>query len=77
MSLGRITEAIDELERSLKEDPLNPLCGIQLGVLNWSAGRYGEASRQFRHAQELDANFWLVWLVPVLFYANEDRNEEA
>src|SRR5262249_344902 len=75
--LGRITEAIHELDRSLKEDPLNPVCGIQLGVLNWSAGRYGEASRQFRHAQELDANLWLAWLVPALCYANEDRNEEA
>src|SRR5262249_52530944 len=77
MPLGRITEAIHELERSLKEDPLNPVCGIQLGVLNWSAGRYGEASRQFRHAQELDANLWLAGLVPALCYANEDRNEEA
>jgi serine/threonine-protein kinase len=77
MPLGRITEAIDELERSLMEDPLNLVCGTQLAVLNWTAGRYEEASRRFRQAQQLDASFWLAWLVPALCYARDDKSEEA
>jgi serine/threonine-protein kinase len=77
MPLGRIAEAIEELERSLKDDPLNAMCRTQIAVLNWTAGRYEEASRQFRYAQELDERFWLVWLAPAVGQADIGAIEPA
>jgi serine/threonine-protein kinase len=77
MPLGRIAEAIQELERSLKEDPLNAMCRTRLGVLNWMAGRHDEASRHFYRAEELDERFWLSSLVMALAQAELGAIERA
>jgi serine/threonine-protein kinase len=77
MPLGRIREAIAELKRSLTEDPLNTLCGTQLAVLYWQAGRHEEASAQFRQVLELDENFWLALMVRALWQADLGNIDQA
>ena len=77
MPLGRIAEAIDELERSLRDDPLNVMCRTQIAVLNWTAGRYDESDHQFRRAQELDEHFWLPWLLSAACLAETNAVVQA
>jgi serine/threonine-protein kinase len=77
LPLGLIREATAELERALKQDPLNVQCATQLGVCYWSAERKEEALRQFRQAMELDENFWLALFVQAIFHAREGRIEQS
>jgi serine/threonine-protein kinase len=77
MPLGRIREAISELERSLTEDPLNTMCRTQLAVLHGMAGKHEEASAQFRQALELDEDFWLALMVQALWQAQRGNIEKA
>jgi serine/threonine-protein kinase len=77
MPLGRIREAISELERSLTEDPLNTMCRTQLAVLHGMAGNHEEASAQFSQALELDENFWLALMVQALWQAQRGNIEKA
>jgi serine/threonine-protein kinase len=77
MPLGRIQEAISELERALREDPLNPICRTQLAVLYWHAGRHDDASLQFRQVLELDENFWLALMVQALWQAELGNLEQG
>jgi serine/threonine-protein kinase len=77
LPLGRISEAINELQRALIEDPLNVQCRTQLAVLYWTVDRTEEAARQFRQALELDENFWLALLVEGLWHAQERRIDDA
>ena len=77
LPLGRIREATAELERSLKEDPLNVTCTTQLGVCYWTAGRNEEALGQFRQALDLDENFWLALLVQAIFHAKEGNIDHS
>jgi serine/threonine-protein kinase len=75
--LGRIREAAKELERALKEDPLNLQCQTQLAICLWTDGRHQEASRQFRQVLELDENFWLALLLYGLWHAEDGRPDDA
>jgi eukaryotic-like serine/threonine-protein kinase len=77
LPLGRVQEAIGELERALKEDPLNVQCQTQLAILYWMAGRSDDASAHFRQALELDENFWLALLVRGISHAQAGRIEDA
>ena len=77
LPLGRLQEGTVELERALKEDPLNVQCQTQLAVFYWAAGRNQEATEQFRKALELDENFWLALMVQAVWHAEEGRLEEA
>lgn len=77
MPLGRNQEAISELERALKEDPLNTMCRTQLAVLHWNADRHDEASEQFRQALELDEHFWLALMLQSIWQAERGNLEEA
>jgi TolB-like protein/Tfp pilus assembly protein PilF/predicted Ser/Thr protein kinase len=77
MPLGRVNEAISELERALREDPLNTMCRTQLAVLHWIAGRHEEASAQFRQVLDLDENFWLALMLRAIWLAELDKVEQA
>ena len=77
LPLGHIREAAEELERAIKEDPLNVLCRTQLAVCYWTAGRNEDASRQFRQALELDENYWLVLLLQGLWHVENGGPEKA
>jgi TolB-like protein/Tfp pilus assembly protein PilF/predicted Ser/Thr protein kinase len=76
LPLGRIREATEELERALKEDPLNVLCRTQLAVCHWTEGRNELAAREFRQALELDEHFWLALLVYSMWHALEGSVEQ-
>jgi tetratricopeptide (TPR) repeat protein len=67
--LGCMQAAIEEMERSLKEDPLNLECLSQFAVLLWAVGRNEDASRYFNHVLELDEQFWLALFLKALWLA--------
>ena len=57
LPLGRVEDALQELTRALKEDPLNLECRAQFAAVLWAMERHGEASDQFRQLLEIDENF--------------------
>jgi tetratricopeptide (TPR) repeat protein len=70
MPLGRMQDAILEMERSLKDDPLNLECLSQYASLLWAVGRNEEALRCFHQALELDENFWLTLFLLGLWHSH-------
>jgi tetratricopeptide (TPR) repeat protein len=70
MPLGRMQDAIWEMERSLKDDPLNLECLSQYGSLLWAVGKNEEALRCFNQALELDENFWLALFLLALWHSH-------
>lgn len=62
--LGRMAEAEEEIERALREDPLNLLMRATLGFFHVGTGGLATGERELRQVLELDQNFWIahVWL---------------
>ena len=56
MPMGRVDEAIQQVELALQEDPLNPVMQLNGGLFLVGAGRDEEASRRFRAMLELNPN---------------------
>jgi len=56
-ALGRFDEAISEIGRALKVDPLSPIINNSLGRTLYYARRYPEAIKQFQKALELEPGF--------------------
>jgi eukaryotic-like serine/threonine-protein kinase len=54
---GRPGEAVQQMERSLKDDPVNTHSCFELALCRCIAGQYEEAVAGFLQAQELDGNF--------------------
>jgi TolB-like protein/Tfp pilus assembly protein PilF len=75
LPLGRVEDALQELTRALKEDPLNLECRAQFAAVLWAMERHGEASEQFRQLLEIDENFWLALLVESIWHAVEGSIE--
>lgn len=63
-SLGRMAEAEEELERALREDPLNLLMRATLGFFHVGTGSLATGEQELRQVLELDENFWIahLWL---------------
>ena len=76
LPLGHIREATAELQRALKQDPLNLYFRTQLGICYSTAGKKEEASRQFRQTLELDENFWFALLGYSMWHALEGSVEQ-
>jgi TolB-like protein/Tfp pilus assembly protein PilF len=62
--LGRTREAERELERALRDDPLNLLTRTTLAFLHVGTGEITAGQRELREVLEFDENFWIahVWL---------------
>ena len=60
MQIGRLHEAVDEMERMLHEDPLHVLCRSQLSGCLYALGRRADASRQLQQVLEIDEDFWVA-----------------
>ncbi len=60
VSLGRMREAEQGVERVLQEDPLNALCRTALASYRLASGRFAEGEAVLRDALQLDENFWIA-----------------
>jgi tetratricopeptide (TPR) repeat protein len=66
MGAGRSGEAVQQMERALRDDPVNTYSCFQLAMCRCIAGQYEGAVAGFLQAQELDGNFaaahgWLAF----------------
>ncbi|MFZ1139113.1 MAG: winged helix-turn-helix domain-containing protein [Candidatus Sulfotelmatobacter sp.] len=59
---GRDEEAIAEIKRALRLDPLSPILSTLLGFFLYHARRYDEAVAEFHNALELAPRFWIAHL---------------
>jgi TolB-like protein/Flp pilus assembly protein TadD len=58
LPMGQRIEAVEELRRALQQDPLNAQFRNVLAVSLVVAGRFAEADAEYRHALEIDQNFF-------------------
>jgi TolB-like protein/lipoprotein NlpI len=59
---GQHEEAIAEIKRAVKLDPLSPILSTLLAEFLYHARRYDEAVAEFQNAVELAPNFWVARL---------------
>jgi tetratricopeptide (TPR) repeat protein len=57
MPLGRLDEAVAELENALELDPMDPGMRFWLAIIQWLARRYDRAEEAVRQTLEIDPNF--------------------
>jgi Tfp pilus assembly protein PilF len=74
---GRPQEAVEELERACKEDPLAVFVRTWLAQSLLVAGREAEAETEFRQVLELDENFLPALVNVSLFHALRGKVAEA
>lgn len=67
--LGRLEEAIIELQRSQQLDPFSPIISANIGWAYYAARRYDEAIRQCREAIAMAPNFYRSYLYLGSIYA--------
>ncbi|UCG92674.1 MAG: tetratricopeptide repeat protein [candidate division WOR-3 bacterium] len=75
--LGRLDEAIAEVERALECDPLSLVINSLMGWLLYAERRYDQAIEQFKKTLELDPNFYVANLVIGMTYVQKEMFEEA
>ncbi len=75
--MGRPEGASEELERTLQEDPLNLIFRIILGSCLDVAGRYEDASTEYRRILELDEDFWMAYVGLAWIHTLRGRLTEA
>jgi eukaryotic-like serine/threonine-protein kinase len=77
LPLGRIEEAVRELDRAIEADPLN--IGMRIGLINglYAAGREDRAIAEARKALQSDPGRWNVHLAMARIYANRGQLREA
>lgn len=77
MPLGRLNEAVNELERALEADPLN--VGMRIGLINGlhTAGLDNRAISEANKVLEFDKNKWNVHLVLARIFAFRGQLSEA
>jgi len=75
--LGRLDEALGELNRALRLDPRSAVRHVNLGNALYYARRYDEAAVELRMAKSLDPNYFMaaVWLG--LLYAQTGKHDLA
>jgi DNA-binding winged helix-turn-helix (wHTH) protein/TolB-like protein/tetratricopeptide (TPR) repeat protein len=60
--LGRHDEALGEMDRAHRLDPVSPLAGALRGQSLFLARRYAEAVEHLRQVLEINPNSWIGWL---------------
>ncbi len=63
MPLGRLDEAVEQMESVLESDPLSPLMRAWLCAMLYFGRRYEESVEQLRVLIELDPSYYLGYLV--------------
>jgi len=77
LSLGRTTEAIEEMERALQSDPLNVAYRRSLACCLLGAGREEDAAMECRRMLELHENEYWAYLLQSIIHAQGGQLEEA
>jgi DNA-binding winged helix-turn-helix (wHTH) protein/TolB-like protein/lipoprotein NlpI len=77
MAMGRLEEARAAMLRALKFDPLLLIANVNLGRIDYYAGRYDQAIEQYRRAIELDTNFARAHLRLGMAFVQQSRYKEA
>src|SRR5262245_28003932 len=69
---GFIDEAVKELEKGLRDDPLNAALHFVLGVCLDERGQNAEATREFRETIELDEHStWAMAMLAMEYWSRE------
>ncbi|HZN00466.1 MAG TPA: protein kinase [Pyrinomonadaceae bacterium] len=76
-AMGRLDEAISELQQALELDSLSLPIGSNIGLLLYLARRYEEALDHFRSHLEMDRNFVYTHWEMALAYEQCGRYDEA
>jgi tetratricopeptide (TPR) repeat protein len=75
--LGRLAEALSEIDLALEQDPLSPAFRTEQARMLVCLKRYDEAAESFRRALDFDSNFFLALHGLALLRAYQQRSEEA
>jgi tetratricopeptide (TPR) repeat protein len=77
LCVGRVGDAIDELERALEEDPLNLPSRAYLSLFLMAAGEHEDALKQLRQILDLDEHSWFALSLIGFAYASKGMVSEA
>jgi serine/threonine protein kinase/Tfp pilus assembly protein PilF len=77
MTMGRLDEAIAEVEHSRELDPLSLIINAAVGWVFYHARRYDEAIDQLQKTLELDTNYCVAHWILGLVYRKLGRYDEA
>jgi TolB-like protein/Flp pilus assembly protein TadD len=75
--LGRVGQALTEMQRAQELDPLDPFYNTLLGYLLLSTRQFEPAIEQLQHAVDLDPTFFFARWFLSLAYLYKGRVEEA
>jgi len=75
--LGRVEEALTEMQRAVELDPLDPFYNALLGYLLHSMRQFEPAVAQLQHAIDLDPNFFFSHLLLAVVFDVSGRLDEA
>ncbi len=76
-AMDRQEEAIDEIKRAQRLDPLSLIIAAAVGRIYHFAGQYDRALEEFRKTLEMDANYGEAHFNLGFTYAKKGRYEEA
>ena len=76
-SIGRATEAKQQMDRVVEEDPLSQMWRYIMSVTLAGSGRDDEALSEICKAVELDPQFWLGWCFQSMLHAFHGRHAES
>jgi DNA-binding winged helix-turn-helix (wHTH) protein/TolB-like protein/Flp pilus assembly protein TadD len=77
MAMGRLEDARSAMLRALELDPLLLITNVNLGRIDYYAGRYDQAIEQYRRAIDLDSNFARAHLRLGMAFVQQNRYNEA
>jgi DNA-binding winged helix-turn-helix (wHTH) protein/TolB-like protein/Flp pilus assembly protein TadD len=77
MAMGRLEDARAAMQRALALDPLLLITNVNLGRIDYYAGRYNQAIEQYRRAIDLDSNFARAHLRLGMAFVQQSRYKEA
>jgi tetratricopeptide (TPR) repeat protein len=75
--MGRLDEALPQVQKAVELDPLSPNYNAWLGVVYNSRGQHDQAVAQYRRAIELDPSLWRPHWLLAIAYGQMKRYEDA
>ena len=75
-STGRAAEALRQVDRAMREDPLNPMFHCNRSRYLDAIGQHNEAEVEFRRTLELNPNFYPAYILTVGHYLARGMPEQ-